>query len=156
MLPPPLTEKQYEQIAWAACKQIDSSERTRRQLRRSFDTTNAALVNVETDGLETFGGPRLPPVIALFRGGDVFANAERLEFSIHGYLNDLRAQLLRRPDQQVFQASLLGTFLLVTKEAWKLCSEQGYVSRSFVPRERYLLAVVIKTALSQSDPRATS
>lgn len=156
MLAQPLTEKQYEQIAWTACKQIESSERTRRQLRRSFDTTNAALANVEADGLETFGGPRLPSVITLLQSGDAAAGLERLGFSIHDYLNDLRAQLLRQHYQQVFQASLLGTFLLVTKEAWKLCSEQGYVSQSFVPRDRYLLAVVIKMALSQSDPRAAS
>lgn len=151
-----LTQELFNEICAAGSKRLAATGPQQAKLQNNFNTMNGALKQVEATGLEAFGGPELPKLVAILRNKAPYKQLDTLGFKIGDYLNALRGQLLRRPQEQVFQANMLNTFQRVTKEAWKECSNRGYRPHSFVPYERFLLAMLIKKALEQSDTRVTS
>lgn len=149
-----LNAEHYEILCSQVCRELSELTHqkygTPRVIRKAFDETNTALMQVEMFQLDTFRYIELRTLVEnLQKNAALATRLAETPFNIKVTLERLQKHLQQQDDERLRDSDALALFLHATKLGWQRCSEQGYDSMSFVSKQRYYLGVTFRVALTE-------
>ena len=123
-------------------------------IRSTFIAVNTTLVNFHK---EVRNPKKLDTLAQALGKAEFTTNAELLvPFEIDAYLQKLRKCVESYETKDHLHPDCLYLYLRVTKTGWELYRERNFKPELFVPKERFYLAVILRTALRLPEPEAVA